>query len=238
MGDDQPGVGVLDDMLQQPAAIGEVDRHVDGAEIVEAEPDPDRVGSVGQPGQHVVALPRRPARASPIAVRRAIASVGDRSIPCRRRSGRTPCPASRARVRSSSGRSTHSSAGGMRGSCQVLVIGVPPLSLVSCSTHVVRTASVSLARVHDARRSRSGRRRHDLKRLDDALARRARRWWRHGGERVQQDLARVGRIDHVVVEKARRDLDRGVLALELVGQALVQVGALVGIGTPRAPARR
>ena len=53
---DQPRIGIRHDMRQQAAAIGEIDRHVDRAEIVEAEPDADRIRPVGQPRQHLVAL--------------------------------------------------------------------------------------------------------------------------------------------------------------------------------------
>jgi hypothetical protein len=56
MGHDQPRIGIRHDMRQQAAAIGEIDRHIDGAEIVEAEPDANRIRSVGQPRQHLVAL--------------------------------------------------------------------------------------------------------------------------------------------------------------------------------------
>ena len=56
MGDHQPRLGQGDRMLEQRAAIGGIDRHEHGAEIVEAEPDAQGVGAVRQPDQHALAL--------------------------------------------------------------------------------------------------------------------------------------------------------------------------------------
>jgi hypothetical protein len=56
MGHDQPRIGIRHDMRQQAAAIGEIDRHIDRTEIVEAEPDANRIRPVGQPRQDLVAL--------------------------------------------------------------------------------------------------------------------------------------------------------------------------------------
>jgi hypothetical protein len=56
MGDDQPAAGVVDHMREQPALVGKIDRHVDGAEIVERKPDTDGIGAVREPGEHVLAL--------------------------------------------------------------------------------------------------------------------------------------------------------------------------------------
>ncbi len=43
-------------VFEQCSSIGEVDRDVDGAEIVEAEPDSQDVVAVREPGEYVVAL--------------------------------------------------------------------------------------------------------------------------------------------------------------------------------------
>ena len=56
VGHDQPRIGIRHDMRQQAAAIGKIDRYIDRTEIVEAEPDSNRIRSVGQPRQHLVAL--------------------------------------------------------------------------------------------------------------------------------------------------------------------------------------
>ena len=56
MGDDEPRIGVVDDMLQDATPVRQVDRHVDGAEVVEPEPDTQGVRPIGQPGQDGIAL--------------------------------------------------------------------------------------------------------------------------------------------------------------------------------------
>lgn len=53
----QPCIGIVDDALQQAALVGKVDRHRDGAEIVDRKPDPQRHRPMRQPDQHLVVLP-------------------------------------------------------------------------------------------------------------------------------------------------------------------------------------
>ena len=56
VGDDDAGVRARHHVLQQPALVGGVDGHVDGAQVVGAQEYAKRVGAVGQPREHVVAL--------------------------------------------------------------------------------------------------------------------------------------------------------------------------------------
>ena len=56
VGDHDAGVGARHHVLQQPALVGRVDGHVDGAHVVGAQEDAERIGAVGQPREHVIAL--------------------------------------------------------------------------------------------------------------------------------------------------------------------------------------
>ncbi len=56
MGDHQPGAGIAHHMVEDAAAISGVDRHIDGAGIVDGEPGHEAIEAVRQPDEDVVTL--------------------------------------------------------------------------------------------------------------------------------------------------------------------------------------
>ena len=144
MGDDQPRIGIVDHVFENPAAVGEIDRHVDRAEIVEPEPDAQCVGAIGQPGQNGVALLDTQAAESRRGSTGGLArlAIGPGAPSAKR--AKTLSGVSAAR-RSRSGRSTQSTSAGTRRSCHGFAIR--PSSLVRW---IVRHLSVD--RVTSSRR--------------------------------------------------------------------------------------
>ena len=57
MARDQARTRDADGMLEKLPAVGEIERHIDGTEVVDGEPQPQRVGPVRKPGEDRIVLP-------------------------------------------------------------------------------------------------------------------------------------------------------------------------------------